>query len=987
MKNFSLLLPLLILLLPGVPARAAVAAAESKVSTPVIVERGPHHRVWRQEQVTTLPDGRLRTNSTSHTELASGMHRWDAQTDHWIEAEPRIELFGEGALGRSAAHSVGFSANANTAGAIDLVTPDGLRLRSHVIGLAFLEPRTGRSEFFAELQDSLGELHAPDTVIYPEAFNGVKANLRYVNKISGFEQFVVLLENPPLPPDFDPATCMIEVWTEFLSPPEPTVKTEVRAGMTDDSVKFGSMEMAPGVSFALGEEQTKGASIPMAKRWLVIEGRSFLVESVRYVSARPKLETLPPGGQARIAPAQPAGVLQAGLRVIPPAPRPREARVKNPPETFRTAALKLPPPEVGRGFVLDYNLQTAHSNFTFQSDTTYVLSNAVNLTGTTTFEGGSVIKYAPTNIATITLAGPAEWRTGPYRPAVFTSVDDHSVGATVGTNILSGYYGGKMLSFTANPSNAFEHVRFSHARTAVKSTGDGFFTLRHAQLVHCDTAIDYQRTSGTVSNENVLFYDVNTVSYGGAYFIGTHVTVDRCTIFADSTYASSTLLVNSLLLDVSDIGNTSPSLTASYEGEEANTVFQTVGGAAHYLVANSPHRNVGTTSIPGNLLNDIRQRTTYPPVLLTNQTIGTSITLSPQAQRDTDSLDRGYHYAPLDFVFGVTWITNTLTLTPGTAVGVFAPDGYYGVQLQGGQIACVGTATAPNRFARYNTVQEQANTNWNGRGPMFVTTWNSAAPPVQARFRFTEFTALAGDSFLFDYQGQDADLSFTDCRLQAGNLQTSRASLHFTNSLLDRVGGWLESFDYDAAFDARHCLFREVRFDYFARDSAATWTLTDNLFDNAVLNADGSMTHSYNAYTTNSGGTTLLFPTNATGNKYLAVTNFAYHRGPLGDYYQPTNSALTNAGSTWATNVGLYHFTITTNQVKEAATMADIGLHYVALNSSGQPVDTDGDGIPDYLEDANGNGSADSGETSWSTAYDWGLRVFITRPRSGGNTP
>jgi hypothetical protein len=45
----------------------------------------------------------------------------------------------------------------------------------------------------------------------------------------------------------------------------------------------------------------------------------------------------------------------------------------------------------------------------------------------------------------------------------------------------------------------------------------------------------------------------------------------------------------------------------------------------------------------------------------------------------------------------------------------------------------------------------------------------------------------------------------------------------------------------------------------------------------------------------------------------------------------------------------------------------DIGLHYVAVNSSGEPIDTDGDGLPDYFEDANGNGSADSGETDWQS--------------------
>jgi hypothetical protein len=97
----------------------------------------------------------------------------------------------------------------------------------------------------------------------------------------------------------------------------------------------------------------------------------------------------------------------------------------------------------------------------------------------------------------------------------------------------------------------------------------------------------------------------------------------------------------------------------------------------------------------------------------------------------------------------------------------------------------------------------------------------------------------------------------------------------------------------------------------------------------------------------------------------VLLSNFNWQSNTLGGYYQLDTSPLKDAGSRSAAEAGLYHFTTSTSQAKEGASQVDIGLHWVAINtSSGLSVDTDGDGIPDFLEDANGNGLVEAAECS-----------------------
>jgi hypothetical protein len=135
-------------------------------------------------------------------------------------------------------------------------------------------------------------------------------------------------------------------------------------------------------------------------------------------------------------------------------------------------------------------------------------------------------------------------------------------------------------------------------------------------------------------------------------------------------------------------------------------------------------------------------------------------------------------------------------------------------------------------------------------------------------------------------------------------------------------------------------------------------TIKDNAFDIGTAYLDGD--DSTNAFL----NTTVVTSTIQTGD---IVTNLSWVAGVLGNYYQATNSPLINKGSRTADLAALYHYAVTTNGVKETNSIVDMGYHYVAADINGNPLDTDGDGILDYIEDANGDGNAANDATSWQS--------------------
>ncbi len=191
-----------------------------------------------------------------------------------------------------------------------------------------------------------------------------------------------------------------------------------------------------------------------------------------------------------------------------------------------------------------------------------------------------------------------------------------------------------------------------------------------------------------------------------------------------------------------------------------------------------------------------------------------------------------------------------------------------------------------------------------------------------------------------------------------------------TNCLWERT--YLTLNDGGDALQWYFCnnLFSGGRLWYEAHSEDTVTLVRDNLFDRTTIaKSPGTenLTHDHNGYVTNQNR---LMP-NGAGDVILTNTP-AYLTGPLGRYYYPTDdgmlSRLLDAGSVAdAAQAGLYHFTTTTNQVKETNSTVDIGFHYVSLNGDGEtPADADGDGLPDYFEDRNANGIYDAGDLA-----DW----------------
>jgi hypothetical protein len=965
--------------------------------------------VWQKIAAQRAPDGTASwVTNVAYVELANGLHYWDSGV--LKETEEAIVPYSGGAVASQGPHKVIFAPNLATAGAIDMQTADGLRLTSHVVGLSYLDPVSGAVAVIANVKDCAGQIVGGNQVIYSDAFTNLLADVRYTYKRSGIEQDVILREQPPAPETFgmNPDTTVMTVFTEFVNSPVPMVTATPATG--DQTPSFGTTRFAPGRAFSMG---SGAEQIPVVKKWVVVNGRSYLFEEVPFRRAQQQLQALPQlssATQRRSKGMVFARVEDMRLPVLP------AAREKHPmasiPKARREVQLAMGRTSgASEGFVMDYaTIGAAFTNYTFQADTTYYVTGPVSLYGTNYLEGGCVVKF--TNYtglgsldANIMVYGQMQFKTGPYRPAVFTARDDDNVGEIISgsTGNPSSLYGYAALSFPSAAAPLEVHdIRVSFANYGVLAQGAvGPVTIRDGQFCRNDTAVWADST--TLLCRNLLIHQSSTRAvYGsGSTVSAEHVTIDEANISFDGGTVSVT---NSFVVSVTN-WPTALACVSSVTNSGNSGLFQTTGAGAHYLAAGSPYRSAGATNINGALQAELQRKTTYPPLVSTNVLYTNATTLSPQVLRDTGATDLGYHYDPVDYLVELFWITNApLTIAKGTVVASLL-DGGGDIWLQDNSaITAAGTADQPVQITFYNTVQEQplflstlARSNLNYA--VIITPYHvGVSVPYGAKgvFQFTKFTGLAGTGVPFYHTKANWDFSsLTVENCEFGTFASSGISPGtntvsvFMNNLFERsvisFQGWKGAtlnFTNNLFWGSAHVSFAAVQ---------STIAAVNNVFDSTTVSGSavlgGVFSNNFNAYLNCPGTVPMAYA----GPNYVIQTNsLAWQTGPLGNYYQPTNSVLIDVGNTNANFIGLYHYTTSTNEVKEGNSTVDLGYHYVAVDANGNPLDTDGDGIPDYLEDVNGDGVYTPGVDigNWQTPDTFGygrldgyFKVFILSPR------
>jgi len=939
---------------------------------------------------------RILVHTNRYTELGASLNVADA-AGNFVAANPAFQITAEGdAEAVGTAHKV--FVPADISGGIRIVKPTGERLVLRPTAFDYYDPTDGRSVLLDTVASASGWLTASNEIVFSNCFARIKASIRLRNLRSGLESDLILHERPPDPEEFGlSASARLEMLTEQTEGTTPARRDTflyretdparrnamVEPDFVDSELDFSGMKMVVGKAFGTTSRSnmTVVSSIPsrVSKSYLLIENRRIVIEAVEHRRVRPALQRLPLATnvvERRVDVLKSSqGTRTASVRQIPPS----DTRIARAPTRIHDVRLSSTRAADGaaramelanansaeHAFVLDYYLVNswAMTDYTFRSDGTYHIADYVWMQGTTRFEGGAVLKYGdyPCYLS-FNPGDSVVFDTTNHMPVTFTTYHDDSAG-----EILPGSTGNPMqygtwgLAFNTG-THELRNVRFRHLAYPIYAE-DANVTVRNVQAADAYCFFD-GIGSPTLNIYNGLTKDVQYLYISGwATFAGQHLTVHNATElgYAYNPSGSSATIKNSLLVAIqnppNNVGTYTEEQTVNLSSD--SSVFQTVEGGAHYLPSTSPHRSVvGSGNIDTALKNELSEMTTHAPAVLTGIPSG-NLTWWPVVARDVSTV--GYHYPVLDHVAKDLELQNiSLTVKEGTTIGVAVSANWAAIWLKPGKFISMGAATRPNRLVRLNQVQENP-------VPRVSTMLSSGMEEdfkPELLGRFTEFSSLAGEQYLVYMGDTFARFELSHSTLVNGWVQVSlygggiSQTVGLTNTLFQSVAANFYG-NAPAYFSAYNNLFKEGSFGVSGADS--NWRVYDNVFDHAGVSDDSSSgLAGKNAYV-------------ATANQLsfdgtpVVLSSLNYASGPLGRYYL-ADTALENQGSRAAAEATLWHFTTRPSQAKEGASQVDIGLHFVAVDGTGKAIDTDGEGLGDYAEDIDGNGTVDSGETSFLLA-------------------
>ncbi len=249
----------------------------------VALESGPHHTTWRDVRVGMDEVGQPTFTTNSWTELSTGLNWLNPATGLYERSMEAFEVTPKGyAVALRGQHRLILAPDINEGGSVDLELPGGQRLRSNPMGLSFFDRSTGKGVLLAEITNCVGELVAPNVILYRNCFDTLKASIRYVYTRYGMEQLVILHENPGSPARYglNPETTTLEMFTEFHQPPTPRkILRQLATDEVDEELDFGTMRLGAGVAYA---EEEPGqvplfgmfeGGLRVTKLWQQIEGR------------------------------------------------------------------------------------------------------------------------------------------------------------------------------------------------------------------------------------------------------------------------------------------------------------------------------------------------------------------------------------------------------------------------------------------------------------------------------------------------------------------------------------------------------------------------------------------------------------------------------------------------------------------------------------------------------------------------------------------